>query len=390
MRVGTVAGVDVSRSSISVALLSQVPDDLKRWVKQNKPLKFRPVEVLDFLALPFEVAVLEPTGGHYSRFWAEQIKRSGKQVLWVGHWEVAAYRQSLKVFDKTDSLDAVALACYGIERYGKPHYFLNERIEIARQLRERYLELEFLNRVRTPIINRLRQQLAHECPELADRKVREPWLAPCAGLWRAIAGEPSPKWQRELEASVGLGLSPFSRDLAAQLISTRDCEIHIETQIEQLLGEPEFEPYLAAMQPFYFGKRLECAILSSIYPMTRFAGRDNPLGAFKLSLGLAQTWIESGDYTGWAAGGNSDLRRGFWRWAFMTIPVGLKSGNFSASSPELTALREYYQHGAVVETRSENGVELVTLSPGKGNQRLMRCCRRAATLLFRKLKPLIK
>lgn len=384
------AGVDVSRGSISVAILSVLPDDIKRFSRRYKLLKFRPEQVYEFLELPFTHAVIEPTGGHYSRFWAEKLKAAGKEVLWVGHWEVASYREGLKIFDKTDKLDAIALACYGLERYGRAHFFLSERIETARKLRELYLELEFFNRLRTPIINRLRQQLAHECPELASKDPYEAWLANPSGLWHAIAGNPSPKWKKEIQASVGTGIGQFSRELASQLIQIRKAEQAIEANLELLLKDEEFKPYLEAMQPFHFGRSLEVAVLSSIFPMERFRGRDNPLGAFKLSLGLAQTWIESGDYKGWTAGGSAALRRAFWRWAFTVIPNGLKSGNIKINSPELAALRDYYLNGTMAHEKNDRGeLELTHLSPGKGNQRLMRCCRRAATMLYRKLKALV-
>lgn len=384
------AGVDVSCGSVSVAILDELPDDIKRFSKRYKLLKFKPSQVHELLGLAFTHAVIEPTGGHYSRFWAEKLKAAGKEVLWVGHWEVASYRESLKVFDKTDKLDAIALACYGLERYGRSHFFLSERIEIARKLRELYLELEFFNRLRTPIINRLRQQLAHECPELSDRNVSEPWLSGPAGLWKAIAGNPTPKWQKEIEASVGLGIGRFSHELANQLIQLRKAEQMIETELELLLKAEEFKQYLDAMEPFHFGRVLEVAILSSIFPMERFRGRDNPLGAFKLSLGLAQTWVESGNYTGWTAGGSSTLRTALWRWAYAIIPNGLKSGKFVAVSPELSALRDYYLNGSMTyEKTVAGGIELTHHSPGKGNQRLMRCCRRAVTMLYRKLRPLI-
>jgi hypothetical protein len=39
-----------------------------------------------FLALDFDVAIMEPTGGHYSRIWAYHLRQAGKLIRWVGHW----------------------------------------------------------------------------------------------------------------------------------------------------------------------------------------------------------------------------------------------------------------------------------------------------------------
>lgn len=377
-----IAGLDVSRSSVTVAVLSELPEiEFKLFVKRCKVQKFEISEVDRLLALEFDAAILEPTGGHYSRLWAELVKKSGREVRWVGHREVAGFRTSWKLPDKTDKTDAVALACYGLERWNRPKQFLDPRGEAAAKLRELYLELQFLNHSTTPFINRLRQQLAWECPELAQHAAQRRWLGGSCGLWKAVAANAgTPKWAKVISSSKGLGIGPFSQALAAQIVQLETEELRIEAEIELVLKAPEFERYLEAMEPFCFGRRTSTAILSSVYPVEKFSERSNPLGAFKLCCGMAQIWHQSGEFEGWIPGGPATIRSALWLWAKNTIPP--RKGGWSYSSPELALLRDYYQNGTEVEVEGE----VKHLEPGKGSQRLMRVARRALTLLYRKLR----
>ncbi|MBO0348658.1 hypothetical protein J0895_05995 [Phormidium pseudopriestleyi FRX01] len=70
--------------------------------------------------------------------------------------------------DKNDEADALALASYALTNWNYPEAFLgyeHERFIIP--MRECCLQLQNLNRIQNPIINRLRQQLAREFPEAA-------------------------------------------------------------------------------------------------------------------------------------------------------------------------------------------------------------------------------
>jgi transposase len=375
------AGLDISRGSVTVAILEELPTiELRSFVKRCKVQKFKTAEIHELLALEFDAAILEPTGMHYARLWAELIEHSGREVRWVGHREVKGYRESWRLPDKTDKTDAIALACYGLERWHNRSYFIDPRIAEAAKLRELYLQLQFLNRSATPLINRLRQQLSWECPELSEKAAVRLWLGGSCGIWQAIAGQATPKWKQIIEHSQGLGIGRFSQALAAQIVSNELEQRRIESEIELILKGEHFQRYLEAMEPFHFGRRTATAILSAIYPIEKFAGHRNPLGAFKLSCGLAQVWHQSGDFTGWVPGGDVSIRNALWLWAKMAVPPHKRGHRFS--SPELEVLRDYYQHGTEVEIEGE----LKHLDPGKGSQRLMRVARRALTMLYRKLK----
>lgn len=384
-----IAGIDVSRGSVTVAILDTLPvTDMKRFAKTCKVRKFKSSEIDKLLALDFDAAILEPTGGHYSKLWAEKIKQTGREVRWVGHREVSGYRESWRLPDKTDKTDAVALACYGLERWHITGMFLDERHETAALLREKYLQLQFFNRAVTPLINRLRQQLQHECPELADRKTSRAWLGKEIGLWLAITGQASQKWQQEIEQSQGLGISPFSRAIAAQIVASDRELLRIESEIELILQDGSFVPYLEAMEPFHFGRRTSVALLGAIYPIEKFKEHHNPLGAFKLCCGMAQVWHESGDFKGWIPGGSVDVRRALWLWSYSIIPQVKGKNRGYVTSPELEALRDYYYNGSDQIIKQGKELLLKHFDSGKGSQRLMRTARRAITMLYRRIKAL--
>lgn len=376
-----IAGIDVSKDSVTVCLLENFPTtELKIYAKSYKALKFRVSEIDRFLELKFDAAVLEPTGGHYSRLWAERIKRTGREVRWVGHQEVAAYRKSFRLPDKTDKTDALAIACYGWERWNNPSYFLSERAELPLKLRELYLQLQFLNHAATPLINRLRQQLSHEWPEVAAKTVKRGWMCPVQGLWLAIAQEHiSKKWQKSLDDSQGLGLSLFSRDLAEAIVKNERSQIRIEAELELLLRDEDLQRYLKCMEKFNFGRRTAIAILSGIYPLSKFNGHRNPLGAFKLCCGMAQVWVQSGDYTGWTPGGSADIRKALWLWALGSMSEKRQQ----VVTEEIQSLRDYYKNGTITPDGQH-------LDAGKGNQRIMRVARRALTMLYRDLRAMEK
>lgn len=117
------------------------------------------------LALDFDVAILEPTGV-YSRIWRHWLRQAGREYRLVGHWELKSYREGWKLASKTDKLDAIALAMYGLERGDRPGAFLVERDSTLSDL---VLLHSHLNRQKNGLQNNLRQRLSYQAPELAGR-----------------------------------------------------------------------------------------------------------------------------------------------------------------------------------------------------------------------------
>ena len=389
-----IAGIDVSRNSVTVAVLSEVPDDLRQVKRGILKFKADAKGIAGLLALEFDCAILEPSGVHYSRIWAHHLTKANREVRWVDHQEIANYRKSWKVANKTDKLDAIALACYGLERYNRPKHFIqSEKVP----LRSLWLQLKHLNRSKNPVINRLRQQLAAEFPEVCEREVKRAWLAPQPpGLWRFLAQEKSTaKWEKEQLTSIGIGISEFSRGLARQLCEIERQEHLIEIAIKEELDKPQYAPYLKVFDWYAFGARTSAAMLSEIYPLERFLDdrgrqineyletetgkrgrRNRSLGAFKLSCGLGLTYYQSGDSQGWKAGGNADIRTALWQWCKVAIVI---SPNLNL--PRIAKLRQYYENGS---TQTING-EQIHFQPGIRNQKIMRVVRRMLEMLYKDL-----
>ncbi|PSB20540.1 hypothetical protein C7B65_06445 [Phormidesmis priestleyi ULC007] len=386
----TVAGIDISRSSISVCILSEIPPDLKRFKQGFKKLEFAADRegITQLLALPFDGALMEPTGAHYSKIWAHHLIQAGREVRWVGHREIANYRESWKVFNKSDRLDAIALACYGLERWNRPQFFIRG---VSSRLRDLVHQLESLTRIRNPIVARLRLQLAHECPEIAQKQINRNWLTQNPpGVLRAMIGNPSAKWEKILSTSIGTGISSFSQGLAHQLILVEEREFLIEQEIAQEMERDEFQPYLQVFDRYAIGDRTSAALLGVIYPISQFLGADGKpiieriegskryrsLASFKLALGVGMVQYQSGGTQGEKAGGRSDIRRALWRWCTMAIII-----DPNLELPTIQKLRHYYENGTDAIVKGE----LKHLDPGKGDQRSMRVIRRMITMLFHDL-----
>lgn len=386
----TIAGIDISRSSISVCILSEIPSDMKGFKRKFKPDVFNVdragIEAL--LSLQFDAVVMEPTGVHYSKIWAHHLQQAGKIIRWVGHRELKNYRDGWRTFNKSDKLDCIALCCYGIERWTRDECFI---AGISHEIRERCLQLESLNRMKNPVINRLRLQLAHECPELAEKVIKRDWLvSSIPGLLGAIAGTHSKqKWNRIIDHTVGTGIGEFSRGLAQQLIAIEQQEYVIELALDQLISSECYQPYLKVFKQYEICDRTAAILIGAIYPFERFLENGKPvidrtngvkryrsLASFKLALGVGMVQVQSGKSETWQAGGRADVRMALWRWCKIAIVI-----NPNLENPNIATLRHYYSEGTEAEI---NGV-MKRLDPGVRNQRIMRVVRRMLTLLFRDL-----
>jgi len=322
----SILGLDVSKSSVTYCLLSEIPDDPKKFASRERPRKLEATEAgrAELLSLDFEFAVLEPTGV-YSRIWRHWLREAGREYRLVGHWELKSYREGWKLASKTDKLDSVALALYGLERRDRPGAFLVERDSTLSDL---VLLHSHLNRQKNGFQNNLRQRLTYQAPELAGRDWKRQWGRGVPGALRAIAGEPTPKWERELQQSVGAGLGFDSAALARILIAIEAEEIAVEQAIEAELAKPQYERYRRAAADCGFSLWLTANLVAAVYPFEQFLSdgrrrivhrytatnnvrvrKDESLRAFKLACGLGLVWVQSGDWSGWMAGGNSGTRQ---------------------------------------------------------------------------------
>jgi transposase len=325
----TVLGLDISKTSATAWLLSEIPDDPKRYARTQRKIKLEadPEGKAKLLALEFDLVVCEPTGV-YSRIWRHWLKAAGKEVRLVGHVELANYRNAWKL-QKTDKLDSLALAMYGVERHTRKSAWLVERDYTLSDL---VSLLDHLNTQKNGYQNNLRQRLVWQIPEWYDRKIVRQWGANPPGLLKAIAGtEVSDKWAGEIESSCGIGLNEDARRLGRILLQIEEEERQTELAIDRELEKEKYIPYLIAAEACGFSKGLTPIIIAAIFPFNQFLDdgkrriaksrsvndkpvkRDESLRSFKLACGMGQVFVQSGDYEGWTAGGSASVRKALWQ-----------------------------------------------------------------------------
>lgn len=317
-----IVGLDVCKDSVVAWELESIPKSFKNYFRENKrgkedPLKFYANEegVKGLLSLKPDAVVLEPTGVHYSWIWAKICQAEGIKVIWVGHAEATHYRQQHKLPDKNDQADAFALASYAIAHWNDPDFFLQFEPGKIAELRHLWLQLQSLNRVKSPAVNRIRQQLAREFPEaalkeqkasLADGK--EPLWCWLAGIERNLKKENhyyEKLHQKSIAKTYGVEISNFTRRLAQTLCDIRDWEIEIESSILEIMESPEFKPYRQVFTNFGIPPRCQALLLTQIYPISKFES----IGRFKRRLGMGMNEISSGDSEKMNTGNGSKLCR---------------------------------------------------------------------------------
>ena len=351
-----IIGLDISKASVSACLLTQKPTEPRQFYYDYDFYKFDATAfgIAGLLALiggdtDNTIAVMEPTGVNYSRLWGTQLARVGVEVRLVGHKELRSFREHhLGLPDKDDDADALALAIYGWDFLEVSRRFVQVRSQTIVEIRRLVLRLAHLNRVQSPIINRARQDLAWQFPEVAlVRSVRLGEKVPL--LWGWLCGQrDSVKYDLMLKRSIGLGLTDELRRHAARICDIQQEEMVLEFQLSKLVSEPQFLPYRKVFARFGFGRRVEALLLSQIYPFENYLLDGKPdvkirkgrksgkptkrhlsLRRFMKALGYAPSQESSGDLQKSKVTGGSDIcRTALWQWVFTRIePVRSRLAN---------------------------------------------------------------
>ncbi|MBR8832699.1 MAG: transposase [Stigonema ocellatum SAG 48.90 = DSM 106950] len=340
-----VLGLDVAKSSVSACLLTERPIQPRQFYYECNffHLKADAAGIRAMLELKPDVAVLEPTGVNYSRLWGTHLARCGVKIFLVGHKELRRYRENhLALPDKDDDADALALACYYFDYFNDVRRFVQIREPITVRIRELILRLAHLNRVQSPIINRLRQDLAWQFPEVALVKSRR-GTSNVPALWGWIAGErTSNRYDHLYKNTVGLGLNNAAKYHAQRLCHLQREEQEIEDELALLMADPKFDSYRLVFMHFGFGDRVQAVLLSQIYPLENYLGADGKpeilirkgrssgrytkrylsLRRFQKALGMAPSEESSGDSRRKkVTGGSAECRRTLWQWVFVRIEV---------------------------------------------------------------------
>jgi hypothetical protein len=202
------------------------------------------------------------------------------------------------------------------------------------------LRLEHLNRLQSPVINRLRQDLAWQFPEVALVKSVRGANGSLPLLWGWICNQrESKRYDRLYSESIGLGLEESTRERAGIICNLQNQEYSIEEELRSHLRDDCFTPYFQVFQEFGFGFRLSAILIAYIYPIDNFLIDGKPevkfhlgrkskkptkrylsLRRFQKTLGLAPSLEASGDKKGIKTSDGSRLcRKAMWQWVFSSL-----------------------------------------------------------------------
>ncbi len=330
-----VVGLDVCKLSVAACVLSEKPLEPRQLYYDIDFLKLHAnvTGIKALLALKPDVAVMEPTGVNYSKLWATKLARAGVKVVLVGHTQLRHYRSShLELPDKDDDADALALACHYWDYHESPGRFVQIREFAIVRIRELALRLAHLARVQSPIINRIRQDLAWQFPEIAASHSKLIWGWLCDKT-------KSKRLDAAYKVTAGLGLTDSVRLHTERIYQIHAEEEAIEVELLGYLNDSQFDKYRTVFKQFGFGDRIQAILLSQIYPLDNYLEDGKPivkirkgrksgkptkrylsLRRFMKALGMAPTENSSGDKTSKGVVGGSDLcRRSLWQWVFTSV-----------------------------------------------------------------------
>lgn len=298
-----VLGIDVAKNSIVCCLLSAPSSDIRKDYRDStKFYKFNADAsgIQQLLSLLPDCAILEPTGTNYSRLWQVRLEQAGIQVYLVGHCELSSYRKSQGLPDKDDEADSLALANYYFDFHNNPKQFVAIRQPVVFRLRSFVLSLEHYAHLRNAIINRIKQELSWQFPEVSSYSVKRKFLQQSPLLWRWLAGiSSSSRYDRLYQNSCGEGLEFSTRQSAKILCEIYNLEIVIEKNISQVLANPLFEKYIQVFELFGFNEKFQALLLTEVYPLEKFFGAN----------GQPEIVVSTGKVSGKLTKKNLSLRR---------------------------------------------------------------------------------
>lgn len=347
-----IVGIDVSRSSIAACFMLEKPSNPRDdYFDADIEVFHSNLENLNRLRIKIEsfkadkvVAICEPTGMNYAQLWMNKLSDWGCEVRMISNSKLPNYRAELmgkegKSGAKTDDIDAFAIACW---YFDKPESsYLKIRDPLVTHIKRTCLRLEHLNRVQVPIINRMRQELAWQCPEVASvRSAKlQHTLAPLLWGWLAERRK-SKKYDHILEATVGSGIEPQTRWAANQYCEIEEEIFKLKKQLVELIDSSQFEEYRRIFTKFGFGYQLQGYLLGAIYPIEDFlkdgqpeikirknrqTGKESKLKLserrFMRAVGMGVVREDSGQKKKGKQSGSALCRKALWQWCFTRLEV---------------------------------------------------------------------
>ena len=332
-----VVGLDVCKDSVIACLLcnGRPTEPRQLYYDLDFPrFSSNVAGMKGLLALSPDIAVLEPSGVNYTKLWVTRLAEAGVEIVLVGHKQLRGYRENLDLPDKDDEADALALACYYLDHHATEKRFVRQRDPVIAKIRDIVLRLYHLNRLQSPVINRIRQDLAWQFPEAAHISLD------AVLFWAWLAGEKSCKrYDKLYGATTGIGLGDELVNSAQLLRSLHKRERALELEMRSHLKDPRFLPYRQVFARFGFGERVSALVLSQIYPLSNYLDDDGrpevKIRKGKVSgkptkrhlsrrrlqkaLGVAPTREWSGDKKRSKKAGSSLCRIALWQWLFTRI-----------------------------------------------------------------------
>jgi hypothetical protein len=339
-----VVGADACNGRLVCIMLDSLPSDEEIGNIYREKSAYFDVDVsasgLSYLlSLKPDVIVLEPTGVNYIKFWVIKLAECGIKVVLVDHKKSNRFRDDLSLPDKDDEADALALACYYLKHQNNVLRFVRIRDEITSQLRDCALRLKHIDRVQSPLINRLQQDLAWAMPEVKGS-------VNAVLFWRWLAGRArSKKYDYIKIATCGLGINQHMEAMAGLLVDLWQQKAIVEREMLALLDCPQFDRDRAVMRQYYLPDIAQAIIISQYYPLSNFLGEDGkplvqltrsrrtqtktikPIGLrrFRKTLGVAPVREASGKSpTKTKKAGSKLCRCQLWLWSFSTFERGTK------------------------------------------------------------------
>ena len=347
-----IVGIDVSRSSIAACFMLEKPSNPRdNYFDADIEVFHSNIENLNKLRIKIErfkaykiVASCEPTGMNYAQLWMNKLGDWGVEVRMISNSKLPNYRAELmgkegKSGAKTDEIDAFAIACWYFDKSGTS--YLKIRDPLVTHIKRTCLRLEHLNRVQSPIINRMRQELTWQCPEVAQvrsAKLQEE-LPPLLWGWLAQRRK-SKKYDRILEATVGSGIEPQTQWAANQYCEIEEEIFKLKKQLTLLIDNPQFDEYRRIFTKFGFGYQLQGYLLGAIYLIGDFlkdgrpeiklrkdrqTGKESKLKLserrFMRAVGMGVIRDDSGQKKKGKQSGSALCRKALWQWCFTRLEV---------------------------------------------------------------------
>jgi hypothetical protein len=219
------------------------------------------------------------------------------------------------------------------------------------------------------MVNRLKQDLAYAFPERADASTDAPLF------WRWVAGTgKSLKYDRQMEDSIGSGITPEMRLEAKLLVMVQAEERRVEFELRSILDDSQFDPYRKVMRKYGMGERVQAMLISQIFPIDNFLDPDKQpivivtkgkqsgkptakhisLRKVTKMLGVAPTREQSGkSATATSKSGSELCRTAMWQWIFTRIEVGRTRVSNGTGDRIYAIFLDYKTHKPIKLARSK-------------------------------------